>query len=164
MLFRAWCTIIGAMSRFYATDACQCRETVAQMGKDGWLTLSWPKEFGGQDRPPMDGLIFNDEASITRAYEAGATDFQAKSGTEWALLSERLRYMVRSSRLREELAESSARLSKAQRIARLGNWDWNVAARTVTLSREGFAIAGLPQTAHRDALEAIADFVTQREF
>src|SRR6201995_5905310 len=40
------------------------RDTVAQMGKDGWLTLSWPEEFGGQARPPMDGLIFNDEASI----------------------------------------------------------------------------------------------------
>src|ERR1700751_2322797 len=40
------------------------RETVAQMGKDGWLTLSWPKEFGGQARPPIDGLIFNDEAAI----------------------------------------------------------------------------------------------------
>jgi alkylation response protein AidB-like acyl-CoA dehydrogenase len=40
------------------------RETVAQMGKDGWLTLSWPKEFGGQARPPMDGLIFNDEAAV----------------------------------------------------------------------------------------------------
>lgn len=26
------------------------RETVAQMGKDGWLTLNWPKEYGGQDR------------------------------------------------------------------------------------------------------------------
>ena len=40
------------------------RETVEQMGKDGWLTLSWPTEYGGQARPPMDGLIFNDEASI----------------------------------------------------------------------------------------------------
>ncbi|KIU18304.1 acyl-CoA dehydrogenase family protein [Mycolicibacterium llatzerense] len=40
------------------------RETVEQMGKDGWLTLSWPKEYGGQARPPMDGLIFNDEAAI----------------------------------------------------------------------------------------------------
>ena len=40
------------------------RETVAQMGKDGWLTLSWPTEYGGQARPPMDGLIFNDEAAI----------------------------------------------------------------------------------------------------
>src|SRR5213083_2897215 len=40
------------------------RETVTQMGKDGWLTPSWPKEFGGQARPPMDALIFNDEAAI----------------------------------------------------------------------------------------------------
>ena len=43
------------------------RETVAQMGKDGWLTLSWPEEFGGQARPPMDGLIFTDEAAIAGA-------------------------------------------------------------------------------------------------
>jgi 3-oxocholest-4-en-26-oyl-CoA dehydrogenase alpha subunit len=43
------------------------RETVAQMGKDGWLTLSWPKEYGGQARPPMDGLIFTDEAAIAGA-------------------------------------------------------------------------------------------------
>jgi 3-oxocholest-4-en-26-oyl-CoA dehydrogenase alpha subunit len=43
------------------------RETVAQMGKDGWLTLSWPKAFGGQARPPMDGLIFTDEAAIAGA-------------------------------------------------------------------------------------------------
>jgi 3-oxocholest-4-en-26-oyl-CoA dehydrogenase alpha subunit len=43
------------------------RDTVAQMGKDGWLTLSWPKEFGGQARPAMDGLIFTDEASIAGA-------------------------------------------------------------------------------------------------
>src|SRR5258705_135203 len=40
------------------------RDKVAQMGKDGWLTLSWPKEFGGQARPPIDGLIFTDEAAI----------------------------------------------------------------------------------------------------
>jgi alkylation response protein AidB-like acyl-CoA dehydrogenase len=43
------------------------RDTVAQMGKDGWLTLSWPKEYGGQARPPMDGLIFTDEAAIAGA-------------------------------------------------------------------------------------------------
>src|SRR4029450_1758949 len=40
------------------------RETVAQMGRDGWLTRSWPKEFGGQARTHMDVLIFNDEAAI----------------------------------------------------------------------------------------------------
>lgn len=40
------------------------REVVQQMGKDGWLTLGWPEEFGGQNRPAMDQLIFSDEAAI----------------------------------------------------------------------------------------------------
>ncbi|MGV0626220.1 acyl-CoA dehydrogenase [Mycolicibacter minnesotensis] len=43
------------------------RETVAQMGRDGWLTLSWPKEYGGQARSPMEQLIFTDEAAIAGA-------------------------------------------------------------------------------------------------
>ena len=43
------------------------RDTVAQMGKDGWLTLNWPTEFGGQGRTPMDSLIFTDEAAIAGA-------------------------------------------------------------------------------------------------
>ncbi|ORV51804.1 acyl-CoA dehydrogenase [Mycolicibacter engbaekii] len=43
------------------------RETVAQMGQDGWLTLSWPKEYGGQARSAMDQLIFTDEAAIAGA-------------------------------------------------------------------------------------------------
>lgn len=43
------------------------RETVAQMGHDGWLTLSWPTEYGGQARSAMDQLIFTDEAAIAGA-------------------------------------------------------------------------------------------------
>lgn len=43
------------------------REVVQQMGKDGWLTLGWPEEFGGQNRPAMDQLIFSDEAAIAGA-------------------------------------------------------------------------------------------------
>ena len=43
------------------------RETVAQMGADGWLALGWPTEYGGQARPPMEQLIFTDEAAIAGA-------------------------------------------------------------------------------------------------
>ena len=39
------------------------RETVRQLGKDGWLGIGWPKEYGGQARSMMDQLIFMDEAS-----------------------------------------------------------------------------------------------------
>ncbi|CAN5820637.1 acyl-CoA dehydrogenase family protein [soil metagenome] len=40
------------------------RDTVEQMGKDGWLALGWPKEYGGQARSTMDQLIFSDEAAV----------------------------------------------------------------------------------------------------
>lgn len=43
------------------------RETVAQMGRDGWLALGWPKEYGGQARSSMDQLIFTDEAALAGA-------------------------------------------------------------------------------------------------
>jgi 3-oxocholest-4-en-26-oyl-CoA dehydrogenase alpha subunit len=37
------------------------RTLVQQMGKDGWLGIGWPKEFGGQGRPATDQFIFFDE-------------------------------------------------------------------------------------------------------
>ena len=43
------------------------RETVAQMGQDGWLALGWPEEYGGQARSTMEQLIFTDEAAIAGA-------------------------------------------------------------------------------------------------
>ncbi|MHB1855257.1 MAG: acyl-CoA dehydrogenase family protein, partial [Acidimicrobiales bacterium] len=39
------------------------RELVAQMGRDGWLGIGWPTEYGGQNRSMMEQLIFTDEAS-----------------------------------------------------------------------------------------------------
>ena len=32
-----------------------------QIGKDGWLGIGWPTEFGGQGRPATDQFIFFDE-------------------------------------------------------------------------------------------------------
>ncbi|MFC4377121.1 acyl-CoA dehydrogenase family protein [Nocardia halotolerans] len=43
------------------------REVVREMGRDGWLTLSWPAEYGGQDRTTMDQLIFVEEAAVAGA-------------------------------------------------------------------------------------------------
>ncbi|WP_227998947.1 acyl-CoA dehydrogenase family protein [Nocardia australiensis] len=39
------------------------KQVVRSLGRDGWLTLGWPEEFGGQNRPAMDQLVFNDEAA-----------------------------------------------------------------------------------------------------
>ncbi|MDP6981095.1 MAG: acyl-CoA dehydrogenase family protein [Myxococcota bacterium] len=38
------------------------RSVVRQMGKDGWLGIGWPKEFGGQGRSAVEQFIFFDES------------------------------------------------------------------------------------------------------
>jgi len=40
---------------------------VRRMGKDGWLGIGWPKEFGGQGRPATDQFIFFNEVQRARA-------------------------------------------------------------------------------------------------
>ena len=43
------------------------RRIVKQMGADGWLGIGWPKEYGGQGRPPSDQFIFYDEVQRAKA-------------------------------------------------------------------------------------------------
>jgi 3-oxocholest-4-en-26-oyl-CoA dehydrogenase alpha subunit len=40
----------------------KCLEAVRRMGKDGWLGVGWPKEYGGRGFGPMEQFIFYDEA------------------------------------------------------------------------------------------------------
>jgi alkylation response protein AidB-like acyl-CoA dehydrogenase len=42
------------------------RQVVRQLGQDGWLTLSWPEEYGGRGGTMLDQLIFTDEAAVAR--------------------------------------------------------------------------------------------------
>ena len=37
------------------------RRIVRQMGSDGWLGIGWPKEYGGQGKPPTHQFVFFDE-------------------------------------------------------------------------------------------------------
>jgi alkylation response protein AidB-like acyl-CoA dehydrogenase len=39
-----------------------CLEAVRQMGRDGWLGIGWPKEYGGQARGELEQFIFTNEA------------------------------------------------------------------------------------------------------
>ena len=46
----------------------QYRRLVRQMGKDGWLAVGWPKEYGGQGYAATEQLIFFEEANIAIGY------------------------------------------------------------------------------------------------
>jgi alkylation response protein AidB-like acyl-CoA dehydrogenase len=39
----------------------QFRAAMRKLGRDGWLGIGWPKEFGGQGRTPMEQYIFASE-------------------------------------------------------------------------------------------------------
>ena len=43
------------------------RRTIAQIGRDGWLAVGWPKAYGGQGYGPTEQLIFFEEANIAGA-------------------------------------------------------------------------------------------------
>jgi len=45
-------------------DGQAYRGIVRQLGRDGWLVLGWPQEYGGRGGSTLDQLIFMDEAAI----------------------------------------------------------------------------------------------------
>ncbi|PCJ57899.1 MAG: acyl-CoA dehydrogenase [Candidatus Hydrogenedentota bacterium] len=46
----------------YCSDECFAFHNSMQrkIAKKGWLTMAWPKEYGGQDAPIIDQLLFNE--------------------------------------------------------------------------------------------------------
>jgi len=84
----------------------------------------------------------DDVESIDRAYEVGATDFISKP-INWGILGHRARYILRASQAFRELAKNRAGLESAQRIARLGSWEWDLQRDRVHWSDETYRILGL---------------------
>ena len=95
-------------------------------GMDGFETCIALRALPAYAHTPVLMLTgLDDDASITRAYRAGATDFFVKS-RQWTLLGGRLRYMLRASRTRIELERSKFKLARAQDLARMGSFDWRL--------------------------------------
>jgi alkylation response protein AidB-like acyl-CoA dehydrogenase len=45
-------------------DGQAYKQVVRQLGQDGWLTITWPEEYGGRNASAMEQLIFLDEAAV----------------------------------------------------------------------------------------------------
>ncbi len=118
---------------------------------DGFLTCETIRNLpNGQYIPLVMATGLDADDAVNRAYEVGATDFITKP-FNLALLSHRLRYILRSARLLKDLNESKTRLATAQRIAQMGNWDWHLKNNAFHCSEELCKIFGetpekLPKT------------------
>lgn len=96
----------------------------------------------GQHVPILMMTGIDDENAITLAYDAGATDFVGKPISR-IVLPHRMRYMLRAKHTADKLRESEARLAHAQRLAKLGNWHWDISRRYVHCSHSCRHILGL---------------------
>ena len=136
-----------ALERFAAAPDCVLLDAMMP-GMDGFATCAALRGLPGGAQVPILMLTgLDDEESVTHAYEAGATDFFVKS-TQWVLLAQRTRYLLRAARTRTELERNRAMLARAQRIARLGVWQWDHVSDLLTCSEICFALLGVP---HQDA-------------
>ena len=68
--------------------------------------------------------VHGDAKSVQRAFEAGATDFIAKP-FDPQILQHRVLFMMRASNAFDELRKNQERLAGAQRLARIGHWEWD---------------------------------------
>src|SRR5512135_2063075 len=116
---------------------------VVMPGLDGFATCTELRRRPYGQRVPVLMLTgLDDEESINRAYECGATDFITKP-INWPILPHRVRYILRASLAMQELAHSQARLADAQHMAHLGHWEWDLEHDRVIWSEEIDRILGL---------------------
>ena len=109
---------------------------------DGFTACEALRRLPGGDRVPvvmMTGL--DDVESIDRAFKVGATDFITKP-INWTILAHRVRYMLRASAAINDLDLNQRRLSNAQRIGEMGDWEWDMHADRVLPSEQALRIFG----------------------
>ncbi|MFH2122260.1 MAG: EAL domain-containing protein [Pseudomonadota bacterium] len=110
---------------------------------DGFIACGEMRKLpGGIDTAIVLVTGLDDIASILRAFDVGATDFMTKP-VNWPLLSHRVRYLLRAGDAFRNLRQSEQRLSVAQKIAKLGNWDWDFEKDTIYCSSQMRALCGL---------------------
>ncbi|WP_127469998.1 EAL domain-containing protein [Thiomicrorhabdus aquaedulcis] len=85
----------------------------------------------------------DDIGSIDQAFDAGATDFVTKP-INWGLLGQRVKYAIRSSLIEDQLRSSQAQLAYAQKLAKLGYWEWDAPNDEVSGSSSAFNLFGVP--------------------
>ncbi len=112
---------------------------------DGFACLGALRALPGSRLLPIVMLTGSDDIeSIHRSFSLGATDFISKP-LNWPTLPYRLRYMIRASETLENLAHSEAVLRNAQKIAHLGNWDWEADTDYITWSKEALNVLGVSE-------------------
>jgi diguanylate cyclase (GGDEF)-like protein len=103
-------------------------------GIDGFETCRKLRAYPPMADVPIIMVTGRDDLqSVNRAFEVGASDFIIKP-LNYAVLIHRLKFIFRLGQNTAELKNSKQQLDAAQRIARLGYWNWNMELNKFTIS------------------------------
>lgn len=75
------------------------------------------------------------------------------------VVSDIISYHFTQKKAEDALRQSEARLSRAQKIAGLGNWEWDISRDKVTWSDEAYNIHGISSGAYDRTYDSFLDFV-----
>ena len=111
----------AALELYHVTKPELLIADVVMPRMDGFtLCRELRRQKDGAYVPILMATGLDDVPSITKAYEAGATDFISKP-INWIVLGHRVRYMLRASRAFKELRENEDRLLVAKDQAEAAN-------------------------------------------
>lgn len=127
-------------------------------GRNGLDLIREARESGCHE--PMIVLTGIDNREIDlEAMRIGAVDFLVKGEITAPLLERSIRYALQRNLTENKLRKTAEGLAKAQMIAHIGNWEWNIRTNEMTWSDETYRIFGLYPQAFPPSYEAFLRIV-----
>jgi len=133
----------------------QSLETIRQA-----LQEAFEVEINGVEEgtdPPVEIQMYHKEGG-TIWVESSRTFLRDEQGKPIGILGA-VRGIDERKQAQQKILESEARLARAQRIAHLGNWEWEIETDTETWSDEVFRIFGISDTTISPKFQTFLDFV-----
>jgi len=128
------------------------------LGNDGFNACSAIRAQPDGELVPV--LMFTDQGddtAVQRGYACGVTEFIRKPLNP-LILQQRVRRSLDAAETHAKLRRSEQRLKDAQRVAKLGDWEWDPGTQTLTLSDEAQTTLGVANRVHvglSDLLDAV---------
>jgi diguanylate cyclase (GGDEF)-like protein len=132
---------------------------VEMPGMDGFESCAEIRSLpNGASTPVIMMTVTEDSQKIAQAYASGATDFVIKP-INWEVLTHRLQFMVKASNNLIKLEQNELRLSKAKKMARLGNWEWQTNNDSVYWSDDIYSMVELDRKMFTPDIHNIKGFI-----
>ena len=113
--------------------------------QDDYAVIQAIKKFDQNNAIPI--LVLTESEDIKTmeyAFEAGATDFTIFS-KHLTHLSQRIKYILRTAKIEQQLRTNLAQLEHTQKLAKIGYWEWSAEQDIMSGSHVTFDLLGIPK-------------------